>query len=119
MNVAGDQQVDEVGRVRAFDLDLTLDGNVPHADVLGEVPVLRQEAAILGAEVRAGVVRVVVGRVRPASRRLREMPPRRLPDAGGYEHPGVAVPALSEVDRHLTPLETVDHQSLRHLSTSR
>ena len=70
MNVAGYEQVDEVGGVRPLYLYLSFDRNVPHADVFGQVLVLLQQPSILGAYVGAGMVHVVVGCVRPAARRL-------------------------------------------------
>ena len=76
VDVAGYQEVDECGGVRAFDLYLAFDRNVPHADVFGEVPVLLEQPTILGFDVGARVVKVVVNRVGPASRRLRHVPPR-------------------------------------------
>ena len=108
MYITGDEIVDELRGVGTLDLDLALDGHIPHADMLGQVFVLGEHAAVFGLDVSAGVVLMVVGCVGPAAGRLGEVPPGRLPDAGRDEDAGIAVAALAQVYGQAAALETVD-----------
>ena len=108
--VPGHQQIGKGKRVRALDLDLPLDRDVPQGDVPGEVLVLLDQAALLEGNIGPRMVHVVVDRVGPAAVPFGQVPVRRLPDPRGDEHSGGAVAALPQVDGDM-PLRRLDHGS--------
>ena len=63
--IAGDHVVDERLGVRADYLDLALDGDVPHGDMIDDGIVLDHGAAVLGTHVAAWVVHAVIDRRQP------------------------------------------------------
>ena len=86
VEVARDDHVREVERVRALDLDLLLDADVPQRDAVHEVPVLGDRVAVV-----AGVVRVVVDAVARDPVLAGRVEVRRLADPRVEQDPRVVV----------------------------
>ncbi len=110
--VPGDHEVDERLGVRALDLDLPLDGDVPHRDMVDQRVVLGVRPTVGVPDVAAGVVDAVVYLGPPAARLHRQVPVRRLADSGADQQLDRGRAGLPEVDRD-GPVRLVDGRVVR------
>jgi hypothetical protein len=107
--VARDHEVDERLGVRARDLDLPLDRDVPHGDVVDQGVVLDHGPAVVGPDVAARVVDPVVHLGPPAAGGHGQVPVGRLANPGGDQQFDRGRARLAEVDRDL-PVRLVDRR---------
>ena len=61
VRIVRNQQVHEVRRIGTLDLYPALDSHIPHADLLGQILILLEQPVVLGLDVCARVVHMVVG----------------------------------------------------------
>jgi len=100
MDIACNDHVHKVGRIGPFDLDLPLDGDVPHGHMLGDVLIFLEQTAFFERHVGPRMIDPVVDRVAPAALGVGQMPVGRFANAGRDQDIRVAVARLAQINRH-------------------
>src|SRR5699024_11003 len=99
--ITGNDKVYKCFSIRAFDLDLAFNGDIPQRHMVDQCFVFSRGAAILKPDETPGMVSVVINRCSPAASLHRQMPIGRFAYPRVYQHFYWSWAGLTQIKRNV------------------
>src|SRR5699024_2763700 len=101
-SVSSDHEVHKGLGIRTFDLNLTLDCDIPQGHMVNECFVLHHGSAVFGTHITAWMIHAVIDRSTPTASFHRQVPIRGFSDSSIDQHFDRRRTRLAQVDRYMT-----------------